>query len=221
MYEIYADQNRTPLPLTKIPKQLQEATIAIEDKSFYHHPGFSITGITRAARETLLNKQIQGGSTITQQLIKSALLSPEVSITRKTKEILLAFWAERLYSKDQVLEMYLNQVPYGGTAWGIEAAAQTYFGKSVGNLNLAESAILAGLPAAPSEYSPFGAHPEKAFERQKEVLRRMTEDNYITPKEEQEAITTPVQFAQKRTAIRAPNRSIATEVLDTCTSETG
>lgn len=205
LYEIYADQNRTPLPLERIPKLLQEATISIEDKDFYRHPGFSITGIIRAARETFLNDQIQGGSTITQQLIKSALLTPEVSITRKTKEILLAFWAERIYTKDQILEMYLNQVPYGGTAWGVEAAAQTYFGKSVTDLNLAEAALLAGLPAAPSEYSPFGTHPEKAFERQKEVLRRMTEDRYITQAQENEALATPIKFAPQTTAIRAPH----------------
>ena len=205
LYEIYADQNRTPLALTQIPKILQEATIAIEDKDFYHHPGFSVTGIARAARETLLNNQVQGGSTITQQLIKSALLSPEQRIGRKLKEIVLAFWAERIYGKNQILEMYLNQVPYGGTAWGVEAAAQTYFGKSVRDLNLAEAALLAGLPAAPSEYSPFGAHPEKAFERQKEVLQRMREDRYITQDQEKDALATPIQFAQQTTAIRAPH----------------
>ncbi len=205
LYEIYTDQNRTPLPLSQIPKLMQEATISIEDKDFYKHPGFSVTGIIRAARETILNKQMQGGSTITQQLIKSALLSPEITVTRKVKEIILAFWAERIYSKNQILEMYLNQVPYGGTAWGIEAAAQTYFGIPVSRLNLAQIAILAGLPAAPSEYSPFNSHPEKAFERQKEVLRRMTEDHYITPKEEQDALATPIAFTTPRIPIKAPH----------------
>ncbi len=205
LYEIYNDQNRTPLSLSQIPKLMQEATISIEDKDFYKHPGFSVTGIIRATRETLLDNQVQGGSTITQQLIKSALLSPEISITRKVKEIILAFWAERIYSKNQILEMYLNQVPYGGTAWGVEAAAQTYFGTSVTKLNLAQIAILAGLPAAPTEYSPFGSHPEKAFERQKEVLRRMTEDHYITPQQEQEALATPIQFTTPRVPLLAPH----------------
>ena len=205
LYEIYADENRTPLHLSDIPQMVQEATIAIEDKNFYQHPGFSLLAIIRAARETIFNKRMQGGSTITQQLIKSALLTPEVTIPRKVKEILLAFWAERLYDKQEILEMYLNQVPYGGTAWGIEAASQRYFGKSVAQINLAESAILAGLPAAPTEYSPFGSHPEKAFERQKEVLRRMVEDRYITPEDEQAALTTPIQFATPRVAIRAPH----------------
>ena len=205
LYEIYTDQNRTPLALTQIPKLMQEATIAIEDKNFYQHPGFSITGIIRAARETILDNQVQGGSTITQQLIKSALLTPEITVTRKIKEVILAFWAERIYSKNQILEMYLNQVPYGGTAWGVEAAAQTYFGTSATKLSLAQIAILAGLPAAPTQYSPFGNHPEKAFERQKEVLRRMTEDRYITEQEEQEALATPIHFATPRVPIRAPH----------------
>lgn len=205
LYEIYADQNRTPVPLPEIPANVKEATIAIEDQDFYRHNGISLRGIIRAIRETLLNNQIQGGSTITQQLIKSALLTPEVKLTRKIKEVILAFWAERLYTKNQILEMYLNQVPYGGTAWGVEAASQTYFNKSVKNLNLAEAALLAGLPQAPTEYSPFGSHPEKAFERQKEVLRRMAEDRYITPEEEQEALNTPVIFAQPRTSLNAPH----------------
>jgi penicillin-binding protein 1C len=205
LYEIYTDQNRTPLALAQIPKLMQEATIAIEDKNFYQHPGVSVMGIIRAARETIVNKHVQGGSTITQQLIKSALLSPEISITRKVKEIILAFWTERIYNKNQILEMYLNQVPYGGTAWGIEAAAWTYFGTSVTKLNLAQIALLAGLPAAPTEYSPFGSHPEKAFERQKEVLRRMTEDRYITKEQEQEALSTSIQFTTPRVPILAPH----------------
>lgn len=205
LYEIYADQNRSPLPLTEIPDVLKKGTISIEDREFYTHQGISLKGILRAFRETVFNKRIQGGSTITQQLIKSALLSPEIKITRKLKEILLAFWAERLYTKNQILEMYLNQVPYGGTAWGVEAASQTYFGKSVTTLSLAEAALLAGLPAAPTDYSPFGSHPEKAFERQHEVLRRMREDRYITKQEEEAAADTPIRFAPPRTAIRAPH----------------
>ncbi len=205
LYEIYQDQNRTPLPLESIPKTIIHATIAIEDRDFYRHQGISLKGIIRAFRETVFNKRVQGGSTITQQLIKSALLSPEVKITRKIKEVLLAFWAERLYSKDELLEMYLNQVPYGGTAWGIEAASQTFFGKSATELNLAEASLLAGLPAAPTEYSPFGSHPEKAFDRQKEVLRRMQEDRYITKEQADEARETQIVFATPNTAIRAPH----------------
>ncbi len=205
LYEIYADQNRTPIPLSEIPETVKEATIAIEDRDFYRHSGFSIRGILRATREIALNNRIQGGSTITQQLIKSALLTPEVKLSRKIKEIILAFWAERIYSKNQILEMYLNQVPYGGTAWGVETAAQTYFGKSIKDVTLAEAAILAGLPAAPSEYSPFGANPQKAFERQQEVLRRMVEDRYITAEEAKAALAQGLTFAAPRIAIRAPH----------------
>lgn len=205
LYEIYADQNRTPLPLADIPKQVKDATIAIEDQDFYRHNGISWRGIIRAIREITLRNRVQGGSTITQQLIKSALLTPEVKLTRKVKEVVLAFWAERLYNKNQILEMYLNQVPYGGTAWGVEAASQTYFGKSASELNLAEAALLAGLPQAPTEYSPFGSHPDKAYERQKEVLRRMVEDRYITKEEEQAALDTPISFVQPRTALHAPH----------------
>ena len=205
LYDIYADQNRTPLPLSEIPELLRYATVAIEDKDFYSHQGFSPRGILRAAREFFLNHQVQGGSTITQQLIKSALLTPEVTVSRKIKEIVLAFWAERLFSKNQILEMYLNQVPYGGTAWGAETASQTYFGKPVKSLSLAESALLAGLPAAPTEYSPFGNHPQKAFERQGEVLRRMVEDGYITSTQAQEALSQEISFTKPHIGIRAPH----------------
>ncbi|MBI3955791.1 penicillin-binding protein [Candidatus Gottesmanbacteria bacterium] len=204
LYEIYADQNRTPLALADIPKYVIQATIAIEDQNFYSHQGFSVRGIARAARETFVAGRVQGGSTITQQLIKSALLTPEVTISRKIKEIVLAFWAERLYTKDQILEMYLNQVPYGGTAWGIESAAQTYFGKSAKTLTLAEAAILAGLPAAPSQYSPFG-HVDRAFSRQREVLRRMTQDRYIRDDQAREALGQEIRFATPRVGIRAPH----------------
>ena len=205
LYEIYFDQNRTPVKLESIPTVVKQATIAIEDGEFYYHPGFSIKGILRALSEIVVHKQIQGGSTITQQLIKSALLTPEVTLIRKTKEIILAFWAERLYTKDQILEMYLNQVPYGGTSWGIEAASQTYFHKSVGQLSLAEAALLAGLPQAPSEYSPFGSHPEQAIQRQREVLRRMLEDGYITELQLDKALKTKISYATPRVGIRAPH----------------
>lgn len=205
LYEIYVDQNRTPVKLENIPLVVKQATIAIEDHDFYYHPGFSIRGILRALSEIIVHKQIQGGSTITQQLIKSALLTPEVTIIRKTKEIILAFWAERLFSKDQIFEMYLNQVPYGGTAWGIESASQTYFHKSVSQLNLSEAALLAGLPAAPSEYSPFGSHPEKSIIRQREVLESMEAFGYITQEQKQAAVSTSLQFAKPRIGIRAPH----------------
>lgn len=205
LYEMYASQNRTLVPLSKTPKNLQDATIAIEDKDFYNHKGVDLGGIIRAARETFINKNLQGGSTITQQLIKSAILTPEISIWRKVKEIVLALWSERVYTKAQILEMYFNQVAYGGTAYGVEAASEVYFGKRVEELTLAESAFLAGLPSAPSVYSPFSSTPNLWKDRQREVLRRMRELDFITKKEEEEAALQELVFKPQRTPILAPH----------------
>jgi 1A family penicillin-binding protein len=206
LYKIYSDQDRTIVPLSKIPKQLQEATIAVEDKDFYKHPGFNpIGGILRALKSTVFKQRLEGGSTITQQLIKNTLLTPERTVERKIKEIILAIWAEVLYSKDEILEMYLNTVPYGGTAWGVESAAKKYFDKDVKDLDLAESALLAGLPVAPTRLSPFGANPELAKQRQKEVLRRMVEDKYITSEKAKEAENKKLVFAKSKESIKAPH----------------
>ena len=205
LFDIYAQKNRTPVPLTDIPKYVQQATIAIEDKDFYRHGGISpIGGMVRAIVASVTGNKLQGGSTITQQLVKTALLTSERTITRKIREIILAFWVELIYPKDKILELYLNQVPYGGTAWGIETAAEKYFGKSVRELTLAEAALLAGLPQAPTIYSPFGAHPERAIARQKEVLRRMTEDGYITGKQAAEAEKQKLVYKQT-SGIKAPH----------------
>ena len=205
LYEIYTEQNRTLVKLTDVPLSLRQATVAIEDRDFYRHGGFALQGILRAVREIVLHRRLQGGSTITQQLIKSALLTPERTIQRKIKEAILAYFVDKIYSKDQILEMYLNQVSYGGTAWGVEAASQMYFGKSVKDLNLAETALLAGLPAAPTYYSPFGAHPELGKARQHEVLRRMVEDGYLSSSQIEEAKNQPLSFRPQRTDIKAPH----------------
>ena len=205
LFDVFVGQNRSPVPLSDIPKVVREATIAIEDKNFYKHSGINpIGGIVRALYASILNKKLQGGSTITQQLVKSALLTPERTLTRKIKEFLLAPTVELLYSKDKILELYLNTVPYGGTAWGIETAAEKYFGKSINDVTLAEAAILAGLPQAPTLYSPYGAHPELAKERQVEVLRRMTEDGYITRQQAEAAANEPIEYKQE-TGIQAPH----------------
>ncbi len=180
LYDIYQNQNRTPIKLSDIPDFVKEATISIEDKDFYKHGGFSVTGIARSIFDLVVHRQVEGGSTLTQQLVKNALLSGERTVTRKLKEFILAVQVERTYSKDQILEMYLNEIPYGGTAYGIEAAANLYFGKSAKDLDLAEASLLAGLPQRPSAYSPYGTHPELSKVRQKEVLNRMVEDKYIT-----------------------------------------
>lgn len=206
LYEIYTEQNRTLVKLEDIPLHLRQATIAIEDKDFYKHKGVNpVGGVLRAVKETLFQQKLQGGSTITQQLIKNALLTPERTFQRKIKEMILAFWTEQIYKKDQILEMYLNQVPYGGTAWGIEAAAEKYFGKNVKNLTLAESALLAGLPGAPTVYSPYGARPELAKKRQEQVLQRMVEDRHITKDQELRTKDQELKYRAQKTDIKAPH----------------
>jgi len=205
LYQIYANENRTLVPLNSIPKNLINATIAIEDKDFYTNPGFDINGILRAALADAEGKPIQGGSTITQQLIKSTLLTPEVSVTRKIKEIILAFWAERIYSKNQILEMYFNQVPYGGTAWGIEAASETYFDENVKDLDLAQSTFLAGMPQAPSTYSPYGDSPNLWKQRQTDVLNKMYQLGYISKEQDNQALSENLTFQPLQTPIYAPH----------------
>ncbi len=205
LYEIYINQNRSVVSLSDMPQNLINATIAIEDRDFYKHPGFNLLATLRAAKKTFIDREQQGGSTLTQQLIKSTFLTPEPSIGRKIKEVFLAFWAERLYSKDQILEMYLNQVPYGGTAWGVEAASQTYFGKDVKDLTLAESALLAGLPAAPTIYSPFGANPQYANNRQLEVLEKMVNLSFISDEDAQKAREEELRFKKPANSLRAPH----------------
>src|SRR3989344_1833727 len=205
LYQIYAQQNRTLVPLSSIPKHLQQASIAIEDKNFYKNSGIDITAIVRAAIADISGKPLQGGSTITQQLIKSTLLTPEISIKRKIKEIILAFWADRIYAKDQILEMYFNQVPYGGTAWGVEAASEVYFGKQTTKLSLAQSAFLAGMTKSPTAYSPFGENQDLWKKRQKEVLVKMEELKYITSQQKEEAVGEEIVFSSPQTSIYAPH----------------
>lgn len=205
LYTIYANKNQTFIPLSTIPAYVQEATIAVEDKDFYSHGAIDLRGIARAFVSTVFHKQIQGGSTLTQQLVKNTLLTPEQTIPRKLKEVVLAYATETLYPKSKILEMYLNQVPYGGTAWGIEAASMTYFGKHAKELTLSEAALLAGLPEAPTTLSPFGAHPEMAKKRQEEVLKRMETQGYITKKQREEAIKKPLIYNKVTNDIKAPH----------------
>jgi penicillin-binding protein 1C len=182
-----------------------QASIAIEDQNFYHHFGFDIFGIIRAARNTASGKRVEGGSTITQQLVKNALLTREKTFTRKIKEAFLAIATEVIYSKDQILEMYLNYISYGGTSVGIESASQRYFGKPAKDLDIAEAALLAGLPQSPSRYSPFGSNPEQAKARQQDVLRRMVEDKYITQQQADQAKNEVLKFALSQQEIQAPH----------------
>ncbi|MFZ6034867.1 MAG: transglycosylase domain-containing protein [Patescibacteria group bacterium] len=207
LYEMYKDKNRIPARFEDIPKALKEATIATEDKNFYKHQGISQFGIVRGAFNILLGHGLQSGSTITQQLIKNVLLTNRQTISRKIQEMILALEVERRYKKDEILLMYLNEAPYGGVYWGVEAAAKGYFGKEVKDLNLLESAIIAGLPQNPSAYSPQIGVKDAWKGRTKDVLRRMREDGYITRAQEKKALDQfdSVTFLAPHLAINAPH----------------
>lgn len=207
LYDIFADQKRTPVELENTPEHLRQATIAIEDKNFYEHKGFDPAGMLRGVIRTLFFGRLQGGSTLTQQLVKNVLLTPERTIFRKIREFILAVQIERKYSKDEILQMYLNEAPYGGTAWGVESAAETYFGKNVSDLTLVESAILAGMPQRPSVYSPYSGSQDAYIERTKQVLRRMREDDYITKEEEEDAAAQleDFEFQERGASFKAPH----------------
>ncbi|MEK7521397.1 MAG: PBP1A family penicillin-binding protein [Patescibacteria group bacterium] len=207
LYDIYDDKRRTPVKFEDIPAYLRSATIAIEDKNFYEHSGFDAFGMLRGLTRVITKGRAQGGSTLTQQLVKNVLLSSERTLPRKVKEFVLATQIERKYSKDEILTMYLNEAPYGGTCWGVECAAESYFGKSVKDLTLVESAILAGLPQRPSSFSPYSSTPDAYIVRTKQVLRRMREDKYITREQEEEGVKqlAEVGFVGKAASFKAPH----------------
>lgn len=204
LYEIYADKRRVVVNLDQVPKSLINATLAIEDANFYKHNGFDIKGLVRALYRTIIKQRLQGGSTLTQQLVKNALLTPERTISRKIKEAILTIATEIMYSKDKILEMYLNQTPYGGTLWGVQAAAMGIFNKNVSDLSLAESALIAGLPASPTRYSPF-SYPETAKNRQIMVLDRMLELKFINQEEYDLAKKEELNYYVSKTGIEAPH----------------
>ncbi len=206
LFEIYEDENRTPIALSKVSPDLIKATIAIEDRTFYEHRGFDMKAMVRAFRANQESGTIsQGASTITQQLVKLRLLTREKTLIRKIKELILAILVEGNFSKDEILEMYLNEVNYGGPIYGVEQASITFFGKNAKNLTLAESAFLAGLPQAPSRYSPFANDLEGSYLRRNEVLRRMREDGYITAEQEQAAANEELVFNNSKIKIEAPH----------------
>lgn len=205
LYEIFAEENRVPIKIDDLPPYVAQASIAIEDQNFYNHFGFDIVGIIRALKSNITGSRVEGGSTITQQLVKNALLTRERSLKRKIKEGILAIITEIYYSKHDILEMYLNYISYGGTSVGIESASKSYFGKSAKDLTIAEAALLAGLPQAPSKYSPFASDTTQAKERQKQVLRRMYEDGYITKLQQEEASNEVLKYAISKTDIKAPH----------------
>lgn len=207
LYDIFENENREPVRFEDIPKFLKDATVAIEDKGFYKHQGLSTSGIFRALLSIAFFRGFQGGSTLTQQLVKTVLLTKERTLPRKMKEAILAIQIERKYSKDEILQMYLNEVPYGGIAVGVESASHYYFDKPVKELGLVESAVIAGLPQAPSTYSPFTGQAKAYVGRTQSVLRRMREDGYISAIQETQAREQleNIQFASASTGLRAPH----------------
>lgn len=207
LYDVFGDENRVPISIDQAPEHLKQAVVAIEDKDFYKHEGFDLVGMARGFSRLFTRGRAQGGSTLTQQLVKNSLLTSERRLSRKIKEFVLAIQLERTFTKDEILQMYLNEVPYGGTAWGVGTASQVYFNKNVQDLSLLEAAILAGLPQRPSVYSPFGATPDAYIDRTTHVLRRMREDGYITAEQETELVAQlpEFQFAQPGNSIKAPH----------------
>ena len=205
LYKIYKDQNRTLIHLADIPIHVRLATLAAEDAEFYSHPGFSIKGIFRSLVRNIKVGELSGGSTITQQLVKNALLTPEKTLRRKIKEIILAMEVERVFTKDEILEMYLNQVSYGGAAYGIKEAAGQYFAKDVDKLSLAQSAYLAGLTKSPTKLSPYGTNPDLAIEREKEILHLMRINKFITKDQENAVLEEKITIKAKVIDIKAPH----------------
>jgi penicillin-binding protein 1A len=193
--QLYAEQ-RTMVKLAEVPVNLQNAVIAKEDPRFYQHGGIDVKGIIRALFNNMLHgKVVEGGSTITQQLAKNLFLTRERTITRKIKETLLALQIEKYYTKQEIIELYCNQVYFGNGAYGVEAAARTYFGKHVNELTLPECAMLAALPQAPSQFNPYN-NPEIAKEKRDVVIEKMAERSFITEEEKQLAIATPIVLSK-------------------------
>ncbi|MEI8388493.1 MAG: PBP1A family penicillin-binding protein [bacterium] len=197
---IHADEDRISVPLNKISRYLQSAVISIEDNRFYSHSGIDLMGTVRAFYNNLLHRDsIQGGSTLTQQLVKNSFLTPERSIKRKFLEAILAIKVEMYYSKNEILEKYLNQIYWGNQAYGIEKGARRYFKKSAKDLNLAESSMLAGLIRAPELYSPY-TNMKDAKKRQMVVLNKMYEFGFITKKQKYSAYAGPLKLAPRKFA---------------------
>ncbi|MGD9354921.1 MAG: transglycosylase domain-containing protein, partial [Desulfobacterales bacterium] len=177
----FFQEKRDPVPLEMIPSYLKMALLATEDRQFYQHVGVNLKAILRAViKDILAGEFVEGASTITQQLAKTLFLTPRKTLVRKLREALLAFQLERRYTKDEILTFYLNQVYFGSGAYGVESAARIFFGKSVKVLNLAECALIAGMPKSPSRYSPL-VNPDLAVKRRNIVLRQMADTGIITP----------------------------------------
>lgn len=205
------DEKRTSIDKKDIPQNIKMATISAEDANFYKHGGVDFKGIARAVFTDILNlNKSQGGSTITQQFVKNAVLTGQKTFTRKIKELILSIEIEQIYSKDDILAMYLNEIPYGGNIYGVQEASHQFFGKDAKDLSLSEAATLAAIPRAPTYYSPYGTHTDKLFARKDYILDRMAEFKYITPEDATKAKTeTPTkdkpEFKKRNDSILAPH----------------
>ncbi len=207
LYDIHQDVRRTDIPFADMGSNIKNATVAIEDSEFYNHKGIRITSIIRAGLANVLHLgKTQGGSTITQQLVKNTLLTQDKTLSRKIKEWVLAIKIERTLPKEKILELYLNEAPYGGNVYGIEEAAKTYFGKKAHELSLAEAAYIAAIPQSPTYLSPFGKHMDKLEERKNLVLSRMLDVKFISKEEYDAAKNEAVIFLPRATSgIKAPH----------------
>ena len=206
LYTIHGEEKRDLVSLDKIPEHLIYAVIAVEDQNFYNHFGIDIRGIVRSTVANIRARRVvQGGSTISQQLIRSTFLSGERTFSRKIREVILTLELERRYSKDEILEFYLNQIPFGQNAYGVEAAAQTFFNKSISEISITESAILASLIRAPSALSPYGPNREALIRRKDHVLDRMASIGYITQEKADTLKEEAIEFSTIRQLLKAPH----------------
>ncbi len=206
LYELYGEQRRTVVAPDQIPDIVRKATLAVEDRNFYNHAAIDWKSVARALITNVLHGGVvQGGSTITQQLAKKAFLTDDRTLSRKLKELAISRNLEKRYSKDEILNLYLNQIPYGANAYGIEAAAKTYFGKSAVELDIAETALLASLPKAPSYYSPWGTHVADLLARKDRTISQMKDAGFITEAEKEKALKEKLDFTTQYTDIKAPH----------------
>ncbi len=206
LYEVHGAEKRSLIKIDELPEYVINSTIAIEDKNFYNHGGISIWGILRGQIvPRLQGKRSQGGSTLTQQFVKNAILTDERKLSRKIKEWILSYRIEQKFSKEEILQLYFNEIPYGSSAYGVESAAQYYFDKPAKDLTLAEAAILAALPQAPSYYSPYGNHKDLLIARQQTILDLMVEQDYITEEEAETAKSQELVFKKRAEQIKAPH----------------
>ncbi|MFA5358591.1 MAG: PBP1A family penicillin-binding protein [Patescibacteria group bacterium] len=205
LYQLHGDVNRKLIKLEELPKYMINATITAEDREFYQHKGFSIRGIIRSFISNIFSDTRIGGSTITQQFVKNAILTTEKTYTRKLKEVILAYRIENKFSKDEILQMYFNEIPYGSVVYGIEAASESYLGKSAKDLSLAQAAVLAAMPQRPTYFSPYGTNIDKLMERQRYILNEMVDLGYITEQEAETAKAEKIEFRPRSEKMLAPH----------------